>query len=71
MVTVQSYVAEQLKDLESQELAQKMGVSLSMLSAYKKSYKPSLGVAKKVFLADNVTLHPYSELSLKFETKDN
>ena len=69
MVTVQGYVLEQLVELDSQGLANKMGVSLSMLSAYKKSYKPSLEVAKKVYLADKVILHPFSEESLKFETE--
>ena len=39
MVTVQEYVSKQLEELTSIELKDKMGVSLSMLSAYKKSYR--------------------------------
>ena len=71
MVTVQEYVSKQLEELTSVELKRKMGVSLSMLSAYKKSYNPSLDVAKRVYKQDNVVLHPFSEESLKFELKEN
>jgi len=71
MITVQEYVAEQLIELESKNLADKMGVSASMISAYKKSYKPSLDVAKRVYLADRIVLHPFSEESLKIETRNN
>ena len=71
MVTVQEYVSKQLEELTSIELKDKMGVSLSMLSAYKKSYNPSLDVAKRVYKKDGIVLHPFSEESLKFELKEN
>ena len=67
MVTIQEYVAEQLEDLTSIELKDKLGVSLSMLSSYKKSYNPSLDVAKRIYKIDNVVLHPFSDESLKYE----
>jgi len=67
MVTIQEYVANQLETLNSVELKDKLGVSLSMLSSYKKSYNPSLDVAKRVYLADNIVLHPYAEESLRYE----
>lgn len=69
MNTIQTYVMEQLEELDSKELATKLGVSVSMLSAYKKSYKPSLEVAKRVYLADKITLHPFSEESLRYEIR--
>lgn len=67
MIKIQGYVESQLEDLTSIELAAKLGVSLSMISAYKKSYNPSLAVAKKIYIADNIALHPYSESSLNYE----
>ncbi len=38
-----------------------------MLSSYKKSYRPSLDVAKRIYATDNVVLHPFAEESLKHE----
>ena len=67
MVTIQEYVAAQLDELTSIELSDKLGVSLSMLSSYKKSYNPSLDVAKRIYAVDNITLHPYSSESLEYE----
>jgi len=67
MVTIQDYVAQQLEEITSIELKNKMEVSLSMLSSYKKSYNPSLEVAKRVYIKDNVVLHPFAEESLKYE----
>ena len=67
MVTIQEYVAKQLDELTSIELKDKLGVSLSMLSSYKKSYNPSLDVAKRIYAKDNVVLHPFAEESLKYE----
>lgn len=67
MVTIQNYVAEQLEELTSIELKDKLGVSLSMISSYKKSYNPSLDVAKRIYKEDNVVLHPFAEESLKYE----
>jgi hypothetical protein len=67
MVKIQEYVAAQLEELTSIELKDKLGVSLSMISSYKKSYNPSLEVAKRVYKADKVVLHPFAEESLKYE----
>ncbi len=67
MVTIQEYVAEQLTELTSIELKDKLGVSLSMLSSYKKSFNPSLDVAKRIYKQDKVILHPFAEESLKYE----
>lgn len=67
MVTIQEYVAKQLEELTSIELKDKLGVSLSMISSYKKSYNPSLEVAKRVYKQDNIILHPFAEESLKYE----
>lgn len=67
MVKIQDYIAGQLEEITSIELKTKLGVSLSMLSSYKKSYNPSLEVAKRVYKIDKVVLHPYAEESLKYE----
>ncbi len=67
MVTIQDYIEKQLQEIDSIELSTKLGVSISMLSAYKKSYKASLTVAKRVYSSDKITLHPFSEESLLFE----
>lgn len=67
MITVQEYISDNLKDIDGPTLIKKMGISLSMLSAYKKFYNPSLDVAINVYKTDKVTLHPFSEESLKYE----
>jgi len=67
MVTIQSYVKHKLEEITSIQLADELGVSLSMISAYKKSFNPSLDVAKKVYARDKVVLHPFAEESLKYE----
>lgn len=69
MVTVQEYVLKQLETIESTQLARELGISVSMLSSYKKSYNPSLEVAKKVFKRDGIVLHPFAEESIKYEIK--
>jgi len=54
------------------EIAEQLGVSVSMISSYRNhKYNPSLKVAKTVYRDDNVVLHPYSEDSLKFEMKES
>jgi len=67
MVFIKEYVASQLEEITSIELAEKLGVSVSMISAYKKSYNPSLAVAIRAYTADIVVLHPFAEESLKYE----
>lgn len=67
MKKIKGYIDEQLENSTSIELAAKLQISLSMLSSYKKSFNPSLEVAKRIYLADKITLHPFSEESLKYE----
>ena len=55
MKTIQDYIQERLTTDTSHELKDKLGISLSMLSSYKKSYKPSLEVAKRVKLIDSLS----------------
>ena len=72
MVTIQEYIANQQETIDNKDLALKLQVSISMISLYKKSYNPSLDVAKRVYIADGITLHPFAEESLKYEiNKDN
>lgn len=70
MQTIKSYIVAELENVTSQELANRLGISLSMLSAYKKSYNPSLEVAKRVYLLSSIALHPFSEKALKYELGD-
>ena len=52
----------------SYEIAELLGVSVSMVSGYKlHQYNPSLEVAKNVYKKTNVVLHPFAEQSLKLE----
>ncbi len=67
MATIQEYVESKLEEVEAKELAKALGVSASMISAYKKSFNPSLEVAKRVYQMDGIVLHPFAEESLKKE----
>lgn len=67
MVTIQMYITDKLETETSKELAENLGISISMLSAYKKSYNPSLSVALAVYNKEGLVLHPFSEESLKYE----
>ena len=52
----------------SYDVAEFLGVSVSMVSSYKlHSYNPSLTVAKTVYSKAKIALHPFAEESLKFE----
>lgn len=65
---IKEYIEEQLITYESKDLAPRLGVSISMLSSYKRQgYNPSITVAKAVYTLDKVVLHPFSEESLQFE----
>jgi len=69
MVLVQAYI-QSLEDegLNGREIAEKLGVSTSMISTYKHNdYNPSISVAKKVFKDENITLHPFATESLELE----
>jgi len=67
MIFIKEYVVSQLEEITSIELAEKLCVSVSMISAYKKSYNPSLAVALRAYDVDKVILHPFAEESLKYE----
>lgn len=71
VVTIQSYI----EDLENQgmtgvEISKHLRVSASMISTYKTNrYNISLKQAKLIYKLYGVTIHPYSEESLKAELK--
>ena len=67
MVLISDYIKSSLEVFTSKELAEELGISISMLSAYKKSYNPSLAVALKVYKRDSIVLHPFAEGSLQKE----
>ena len=74
MVTIQQLIEEFVEDQKSSlEIAAFLGVSVSMVSAYKgHSYNPSLEVAKTVYAKSGIQLHPFAEESLIHEIdKDN
>lgn len=67
---IKDYVYSQLEEYTSAELAQRLKISIAMLSSYKtQDYKPSITVAKTVYKLDGIALHPFSEESLQFEVK--
>ena len=49
------------------EIAEVLGVCDAMVSSYKKKYVASLNVAKEVYKAESIVLHPFSEEALKYE----
>lgn len=71
IVTIQSYI----ESLENQgmtgvEISKHLRVSASMISTYKANrYNISLKQAKLIYKLYGVTIHPYSEASLKAELK--
>lgn len=67
MILIQDYVQEKLRTYTGQAVAHSMGISISMLSAYKKAYNPSLDVAIRVYKNEGIVLHPFSEESLEYE----
>ncbi len=69
MVTIKSFlVMLQEQKLSNYEIADILGTSVAMVSNYRNhKYNPSLDVAKRVYKYANVTLHPFSEDSLKIE----
>jgi len=71
---IAEYVAQLVDNgIQGIEIAEKLGVSVSMVSSYKGgSYNPSLTVAKRVYLDEGLVFHPFSENGLKHEiAKDN
>ena len=69
MITVQEYIKSlEVEGLSGKEIAEKLGVSASMISTYKHNdYNPSISVAKKVSSEENITLHPFDTISLEYE----
>jgi len=69
MVLVQTYIQSlEEEGLNGRDIAEKLGVSTSMISTYKHNdYNPSISVAKKVLQDVNITLHPFSKESLQHE----
>ena len=69
MQLIKDYVNSLVDEgIEGGEIAQKLGVSVSMVSSYKlHSYNPSLQVAKHVYETEGIVFHPFSEDSLKYE----
>jgi len=65
---IKEYLEEKEQKLTNYDIANQLGVSVAMISSYKrKGFNPSLTVAKKVYQLDNIVLHPFSEDSLKIE----
>lgn len=68
IIHVKDYVLHKLEDMKAIELSQILGTSVCMVTNYKKhKYNASLEVAKKVYKAEGIVLHPFSEASLKYE----
>ena len=68
MKFVKDYVEEKLTNYTTTDVADMLGISISMITAYKRyDYNASLDVAKRVYELDGVVLHPFSEASIKFE----
>lgn len=66
---IEEYVSTKLENGElGREIADSLGVSVSMVSSYKKGeYNPSLSVAKHVYKNEGIVFHPFSEAGLKLE----
>lgn len=66
---IREYIAALIsKGLQGTDIAEILGVSVSMVSAYKGgSYNSSLAVAKRLYKRENLVFHPYSEEALKKE----
>ncbi len=65
MVKIQEYVKTLSESTSSQEIADKLGISVSMVSHYKKGYNASIEVAVKVYKTEKIVLFPFSEEALK------
>jgi len=54
--------------LIGKQIAEKLGVSVSMVTQYEKeNYNPSLETSKKVYKETGIALHPFGEENLKLE----
>lgn len=69
MILITKYISNLIDNgMQGIDIANKLGVSVSMVSSYKAgSFNPSITVAKKVYLEEGIIFHPFSEESLKYE----
>jgi predicted transcriptional regulator len=68
IVTIQDYI-KQMGPKPIAEIAKELGVSMPMVSQYKKGFNASLEVAKRVYKEKGIVLHPFSKESLQYEIK--
>lgn len=66
---IREYINKLADDgMQGQEIADQLGVSISMVSSYKlHNYNPSITVAKHMYGTKGIVFHPFSEESLKLE----
>ena len=73
MIFISDYIQHKVDEgQKTKDIALELGITPAMVGQYrlKRGYNPSLPVAKKVFLLDGVTLHPYSQKSLEWEIEN-
>jgi len=68
---VQDFVQSKIKEgCTPKEISKIMGVSVSMVTQYKKDhYYASLDTAKKVYKELGIALHPFGEANLQLEVE--
>ena len=70
MTSIQEYIKSELEERRADEVADRLGISVPMISSYKtQGYNPSIRVAMKVYMLDNVVLLPFSKEGLEHEIK--
>ena len=70
ITTISDYIKQRIEEgVTPTELGDKLNITSAMISKYKADigYKPSYNVALKVYEADAIALHPFSEEGLKYE----
>lgn len=69
---IQEFVQTKLDEgVTPKELTSVLGVSISMVTQYKKGhYNASLETAKKVYKDYGIALHPFGEENLKLEIQE-
>ena len=72
MTTIQEVVKRLMDEkLTQTEIGNKLGISNSMVSRYRKGYLASLDVAKRWYIQSGEALHPFAEESIIKEIKDS
>jgi len=68
---IEDYVNKKFEeDQLGREIAEHLGISVSMVSAYRKGdYNPSLEVAKKIYAMEGIVFHPFSKEGLEEEIR--